>query len=98
VLGLQYLLDGGSSTTLNCGYGHGFSVREVLDTLARVSATPFPVTEAERRAGDPAELVADSGLIKQVLQWSPRHDDLELICRTAHAWERQLATRVSHIG
>lgn len=98
ILGLRYLLDGGSSTVLNCGYGHGFSVREVLDAMQRVSDAPFAVNETGRRAGDPAELVADNTRIRQVLNWTPRHDDLELICRTAYAWERQLAARTPSIG
>jgi len=98
VLGLNYLMDGGASTAINCGYGHGFSVREVVDTVQRVSGRSFPVAESNRRAGDPAELVADNTRIKQLLGWSPRHDDLDLICRTAFEWEKKLATRVSHIG
>jgi len=98
VLGLRYLLDGGTSTVLNCGYGRGFSVREVLDTVRQVSGVAFPVEEAGRRAGDPAELVADNGRIKQVLQWAPRHDDLERICATACAWERRLTARGGAAG
>ncbi|MBS1269150.1 MAG: UDP-glucose 4-epimerase [Gammaproteobacteria bacterium] len=98
VLGLKYLLDGGTSTVLNCGYGHGFSVREVIDTVQRVSDVPFPVVETGRRSGDPAQLVADNARIKQQLGWSPQYDDLELICRTAFMWEQKLAARISRTG
>lgn len=98
VLGLAYLLDGGSSTVLNCGYGHGFSVREVVDTVQRVSGVSFPVDETSRRAGDPAQLVADSARIRQSLGWTPRHDDLGLICRTAFDWETVLADRTARAG
>ncbi|MGA8262667.1 MAG: UDP-glucose 4-epimerase GalE [Arenicellales bacterium] len=98
VLGLRYLLDGGESAVLNCGYGRGFSVREVIDTVREVSRTAFPVVEAARRPGDPAVLVADSTRIREQLGWSPLYDDLELICRTACEWERGLAARVSRVG
>lgn len=98
VLGLTYLLEGGASAVMNCGYGHGFSVREVVDVVRRVSGRPFEVTESGRRAGDPPRLVADNTRIRDLLGWAPRHDDLELICRTALEWERKLAARVSHIG
>lgn len=93
VLGLKYLLDGGDSNIVNCGYGHGFSVKEVVDTVQRISGVSFPVAETGRRAGDPAALVADNNLIRRTLGWVPRHDDLELICRTALDWEAELATR-----
>ncbi len=93
VLGLKYLLDGGESSVVNCGYGHGFSVREVVDTVQRISGVSFPVAEAGRRAGDPATLVADNTRIRRTLGWIPRHDDLELICRTALDWEAALAAR-----
>jgi len=87
---LDHLLSGGDSEILNCGYGHGSSVRQVLDTMRRVTGVDFTVTEGERRAGDPPTLVADASRIRQVLGWTPQHDDLELICRTAHAWEATL--------
>lgn len=98
VLGLQYLLDGGESTVVNCGYGHGFSVREVVDTVQRVSGAAFPVEEAPRRAGDPARLVADNARIRHTLGWAPQHDDLALICRTAFDWESRLAARPARAG
>ena len=88
---LKYLRDGGESTTLNCGYGHGYSVREVLDAVGRASGTPVPFVEEPRRAGDPPSLVAVSDKIRGTLGWVPRHDDLDFIARTALAWERRLA-------
>ncbi|HEX5960701.1 MAG TPA: UDP-glucose 4-epimerase GalE [Rhodanobacteraceae bacterium] len=87
---LRYLRTGGASTTLNCGYGHGYSVREVLDAVGRASGVPVPFVEEARRAGDPPSLVAVSDRIRTVLGWSPRCDDLDLIARTALAWERRL--------
>ena len=87
---LHYLERGGASIVLNCGYGHGHSVREVVDTVRRVSGIDFPVAEAPRRAGDPATLVASNRKIREVLGWQPRHDDLEFIVRTAWNWERRL--------
>jgi len=98
VLGLKFLLEGGASATFNCGYGSGFSVREVVDTVRRVSGVSFPVAEIDRRPGDAAEVVADSSLIRRQLGWSPLYDDLELICRTAYEWERKLSDRASHAG
>jgi UDP-glucose 4-epimerase len=98
VLGLKSLLEGGASATFNCGYGRGFSVRAVVDTVRRVSGVSFPVTETDRRPGDAAEVVADSSLIRRRLSWSPLYDDLELICRTAYEWERKLSDRTSHAG
>ena len=85
---LTYLENGGASRALNCGYGHGYSVREVLETVRRVSGVDFPVVEADRRAGDPPALIADAGRIRDVLSWVPRYDDLEQICRSAYQWER----------
>jgi len=87
---LDYLRDGGASTTLNCGYGHGYSVREVLRMVERVSGRPLQVEEIARRAGDPPSLVAHAERIRTVLGWSPRHDDLELIVRTQLEWEYRL--------
>jgi UDP-glucose 4-epimerase len=84
---LDYLADGGSSETFNCGYGRGYSVREVLDALQRVSGRPLAIEYGARRAGDPPQLVAEATRIRRVLGWKPAHDDLELICRTALRWE-----------
>ncbi len=90
---LEYLVDGGESAVLNCGYGHGYSVREVLDAVERVAGRPLSIVEAPRRAGDPAALVADSGRLRRRLDWSPRYDDLDLIVGSALRWERRLAER-----
>ncbi|MFQ5487858.1 MAG: UDP-glucose 4-epimerase GalE [Gammaproteobacteria bacterium] len=90
---LDYLATGKPSTILNCGYGHGYSVREVLDAVQRVSGQALRITETGRRAGDPPALTADSRRIREVLGWQPCHDDLEFIVRTALDWERKLAAR-----
>ena len=90
---LDHLRAGGASTTLNCGYGRGFSVREVLDAVDRVSGAKLVRREEARRAGDPPRLVAQADRIRQVLGWTPRHDDLDHIVRTALAWERRLTAR-----
>jgi UDP-glucose 4-epimerase len=88
---LKYLRDGGESTTLNCGYGHGYSVREVLDAVGRANGVPVPFVEEPRRAGDPPSLIAVSDKIRATLGWTPRHDDLDFIARTALEWERRLS-------
>ena len=75
----------------NCGYGHGFSVREVLATVRRLGRVSFEVRNGSRRVGDPPVLVADTRRIRSKLQWSPRYDDLDLIIRTALVWEERLA-------
>jgi len=90
---LRHLRSGGSSLTLNCGYGHGFSVREVVDTVKRVSGVDFKVAMAPRRAGDPAQIVADSRQAREMLGWRPRFDDLSTIVAHALAWERKLMKR-----
>jgi UDP-glucose 4-epimerase len=87
---LDYLRAGGASTTLNCGYGHGYSVRDVLKTVERVSGKPLKVVEAPRRAGDPPSLVAHAERIRTVLGWQPRFDDLESIVRSQLEWEFRL--------
>lgn len=86
---LDYLNKGGAARIMNCGYGHGSSVLEVIDAVKRVSGVDFPVTLDARRAGDPPALTAESGLIREVLGWTPRHDDLDFIVRTALEWERK---------
>ena len=87
---LDYLGRGGESTTLNCGYGHGYSVREVLEMVERVAGKTLKVVEAPRRAGDPPSLVAHADRIRTVLGWTPRHDDLETIVRSQLEWEHRL--------
>ena len=90
---LTHLRGGGASTTLNCGYGRGFSVLEVIDTVKRVSGVDFAVEFGPRRAGDPAQIVARTDRIRATLDWRPQLDDLATIARDALAWERKLAAR-----
>lgn len=90
---LHYLHEGGESVTLNCGYGRGYSVREVLDTVGRLAPRAIKIVESERRAGDPPLLIAEASRIKQVLGWQPRYDDLERIVATSLAWEKHLHER-----
>ena len=87
---LDYLRQGGDSATLNCGYGHGYSVREVIDAVNRVNATPIKVKEEARRAGDPPALIARADKIRKLLDWKPRYDDLDFIVKTSLDWERKL--------
>ncbi|MFO1426705.1 MAG: UDP-glucose 4-epimerase GalE [Steroidobacteraceae bacterium] len=88
---LDYLRRGGASSTLNCGYGHGYSVREVLQAVERVTGRKPVVMEQPRREGDPPFLVSRAERIRSVLGWKPRLDDLDTIVRTSFAWEQQLA-------
>ena len=88
---VDYLRAGGRSEVLNCGYGHGFSVREVLKSVERVSGRPLVIREEPRRPGDPPGLVARSEKIRQVLGWQPKLDDLDLIVTHALRWEEKLA-------
>jgi UDP-glucose 4-epimerase len=92
-LALHYLRSGGIPLTLNCGYGHGFSVREVIETVKRVSTIDFKIENAPRREGDPARIVAASERMRDALGWRPRYDDLPTIVAHALAWERQLMAR-----
>jgi UDP-glucose 4-epimerase len=87
---LDHLRRNGESAVLNCGYGHGYSVREVLGSVQRVSGRPLVIREEPRRAGDPAVLVAKADRIRQLLGWTPRLDDLDTIVRTSLEWEAQL--------
>lgn len=90
-LALDYLRSGQEGRILNCAYGQGFSVREVIDAVRGISGVDLPVTIAPRRAGDPPEIVATGHAIRSVLGWTPRHDDLNTIVRHALAFERGLA-------
>ena len=87
---LDYLDDQKKSDIFNCGYGHGFSVKEVLDTMRKVSGVNFIADMKERRAGDPAILISDNSKICTIMKWEPKYDDLELICKTALDWERKI--------
>jgi len=93
VKALDYLRQSGASITLNCGYGHGFSVREVLDTVSAVNGAALDIIEQDRRKGDPPELVAEADKIRKILGWKPRYNDLEIIIKTALAWEKKLLLR-----
>ena len=86
---LLYLAEGGPSDILNCGYGQGYSVREVLKTVRSVSAVDFPIIEAGRRPGDAPQLIADNTRILDILRWSPKHNNFTEICRTAWEWEKR---------
>lgn len=90
---LAYLERGGESITLNCGYGHGYSVREVIDTVSRLHGTPLSVVEDARRPGDPPLLVAHAERIRERLGWRPRYDSLETIVQTSLDWEAKLAAQ-----
>ena len=90
---LDHLRAGGENLVCNCGYGRGYSVRQVIDVVKRVSGVDFEVRQQARRAGDPATIVAQSDRIRNRLGWSPRNDNLELIVRQALDWERRLHNR-----
>jgi UDP-glucose 4-epimerase len=87
---ISYLEKGGQSQVMNCGYGRGFSVREVLAMMKKVSGVDFKVVESPRRPGDSAAVVADSSAARKVLGWKPKYDDLQVICETAYRWEKKL--------
>ena len=89
---LAHLRRGGASETFNCGYGHGYSVLEVIEAVKRVSGRDFAVRRSPRRPGDPAAIVADSTRIRSQLGWTPKFDDLDTIVAHALAWERRLAS------
>jgi len=95
---LDHLRSGGGSDVFNCGYGHGFSVHEVIAAVKRVSGVDFPVTHEARRAGDPIALVAAADKIRAGLGWRPRFDDLDTIVAHALAWERHLAGRATALA
>jgi UDP-glucose 4-epimerase len=88
---LAHLRGGGASDTFNCGYGRGYSVLDVIESVKRVSGADFAVRHSARRPGDPAQIVADACRIRATLGWMPQFDDLDTIVRHALAWERGLA-------
>jgi len=90
---LTYLRNGGEPAVLNCGYGHGYSVREVLAAVEKANGEPLNINEEPRRAGDPPELVAVANRVREVLGWTPRFDDLDTIVRTSLEWERKVASQ-----
>jgi len=87
ILAMEYLLSTRESLVLNCGYGKGFSVREVVSTVKKVTGIDFKVVETKRRAGDPPVLVADNSKIRKILKWEPKYDSLETIIKDAWHWE-----------
>ncbi len=91
---LDYLRSGGESTTLNCGYGRGFSVRDVIARVGKAAGRQLAVREVGRRAGDPPSLIAAADRIRSTLDWTPRFDDLDTICATSLAWEQKLAAGI----
>lgn len=88
VKALDYLVAGGKSETLNCGYGHGFSVREVLTRVNEVTQKNIKHIDSPRRAGDPASLTAKADRIQSVIGWKPKYDDLNIIIKSAYEWEK----------
>ena len=90
---LRYLRAGGASVTVNCGYGRGFSVLDVIGTVKKVSGVDFKVDLSERRPGDPAQIIAASDKIRSLIGWQPQYDDLSVIVGHALAWERKLMAK-----
>jgi len=90
---LKHLRAGGESTTINCAYGQGYSVRQVVETVRKVSGISFRVDEGPRRPGDPASVTATGQKARELLGWVPQHDNLNEIVESAYAWERHLMTR-----
>ena len=93
VKALDHLVSMGRSEVMNCGYGSGYSVKEVVETARRVTGIDFPVEESGRRAGDPPALVADSTKLMRETGWKPRFNDLEYIIKTAWEWEKKLKAK-----
>ena len=85
---LNYLRAGGDSATLNCGYGRGLSVREIINTVEKLHGSPLTVEESPRRAGDPPSLIAVANRIRETLGWKPKYDDIDTIVKTSLDWER----------
>jgi UDP-glucose 4-epimerase len=86
---LEYLLQGGNPQILNCGYGHGFSVKEVIERVKEVTGVDFEVVVSPRRPGDPASLTAKVDRIHSVIGWKPQYDDLNMIIQSAYDWEKK---------
>ena len=89
-LALKSLQSGAASSTYNCGYGHGYSVREIISAVERVAGRKIPIREVARRPGDPPMLIANASRIRETLKWRPEYDDLGLIVSSAFAWESGL--------
>lgn len=93
VLALKYLIEGGKTDIFNCGYGEGYSVKQVVEAVKRVSGVDFLTEIVGRRAGDAASLVANSSKVRQSFNWKPKRNDLELICRSAYLWEKSRSSQ-----
>ena len=89
VKALEYLENGGESQPLNAGYGHGFTVKEVISRVKEITGVNFQVHEQPRRAGDPASLTAESSRLSKLTGWKPKHDDLNTIIKSAYEWEKK---------
>jgi len=87
---LEYLRAQGESVTVNCGYGHGYSVREVISMVNKLNGKPIATVESPRRAGDPPSLIAKAQKVREILKWAPKYDNLEEIVRSQLEWERKL--------
>ena len=96
--GLQYLENAGRSEVFNCGYGRGYSVRQVIHCLRQVSNQDFGVIETEKRLGDPACVIAEANKIQKILTWEPQHTDLFSIVKTAFVWEKQRERELVKLG
>lgn len=90
VLALKYLEKGGASQILNCGYGQGYSVKQVISAVEKISGKSIQVKHGPRRLGDAASLIADNTKIRELFAWTPKHNNLESICRSALEWEKNL--------
>jgi len=93
IAALEYIMDGGKNGIFNCGYGHGYSVKEIVDVVKRVTGRDFEVRISDRRPGDPPVLIADSSRIRSTLSWKPLYDDIEYIIKTAWDWELRLSSK-----
>src|SRR6186713_3436014 len=87
---LTYLRNGGQSLVANCGYGHGYSVREVISSVEKIAGIKLDIREEPRRAGDPPSLITKCDKVRQILKWQPRLDDIDTIVRTSLEWEKRL--------
>lgn len=90
VLALKFLSQGNPSGIYNCGYGHGYSVKQIINTVKKISQKEFKVIESPRRAGDPASLIADPNKLMQTMHWKPKFDNIDIIVKTAYLWEEKL--------
>jgi len=90
VLALGHLEAGNPAGIFNCGYGHGYSVRDIVSAVKKASKVDFPVIESPRRAGDPPALISDPTRIRATMNWKPAYDDIQAIALSAYRWEMKL--------